>query len=135
MTRRDRLRGVRRSLGPGLTLEVRRSCRDELKLVYDTPPLPRAAWEQLAGLGEASVLEASRISPAMKDLFRIRCPGMRFEGAVGGTLLLAFFKGRGRLGARHRLEHLLRELCAAGTASPQVQGQPPGLDLAHRWSG
>lgn len=110
MNRRDRLRGHRIELGPGVTMEVRRSCRNELKLVYDTPPLPRDAWDRLAKLGSASVLEASKINPAMKDLFRVQCPAMRFEGAVGGTLLVAFFKGRGRLGARHALEKLLVEV-------------------------
>jgi hypothetical protein len=113
VTRRDRLRGRRLALAPGLTAEVRRSCRDELKLVYDTPPLSRAAWDRLASLGRASVLEASRLNPAMKDLYRVHGDALRFEGAVEGTLLVAFFKGRGRLGARHALERLLRAVCAA----------------------
>jgi hypothetical protein len=117
VNRRQRLSGRRLQLSAGLVLEVRRSCRDELKLVYDTPPLPRAAWVRLATLGKASVLEASRINPAMHDLYRVLCAGMRFEGAVDGTLLVAFFKGPGRLGARHRLEALLRELCATAGAS------------------
>jgi hypothetical protein len=92
-------------------MEVRRSCRNELKLVYDTPPLSRANWDRLASLGTAQIFEASRINPAMKDLVRVAGTAMRFEGAVGGTLLVAFFKGPGRLGARHALERRLREIC------------------------
>jgi hypothetical protein len=117
VNRRQRLTGRRIALAEGLTVEVRRSCRDELKLVYDTPPLPREAWVRLAELGSASVLEASRINPAMRDLYRVSCTGMRFEGAVGGALVVAFFKGPGRLGARHRLDAVLKELCATHQTS------------------
>lgn len=109
MTRRDRLRGKRFRLGPTLEAEVRRSCRDELKLVYEAPAFPRAVWERLARLGRAEVFEASRLNPAMHDLFRVSCPGMRLEGAVDGTVLLAFFRGKGRLGARHLLQRVLIE--------------------------
>jgi hypothetical protein len=108
MTRRDRLRGHRYVPVPGVQAEVRRSCRDELKVFYEAPAgLPRPLWTALAALGTASVLEASKIHPTMKDLFRVAAPGMRFEGAVGGTVLTAFFKGRGRLRARHVLERAL----------------------------
>lgn len=109
MTRRDRLRGRRFQLGPGLEAEIRRSCRNELKIVYEAQAFSRSVWERLATLGRAEVFEASRLNPAMRDLFRVACPGMLLEGAVEAGVLTALFRGPGRLGARHRLQQVLRE--------------------------
>ncbi len=108
MIRRDRLRGHTFVPAPGLTASVRRSCRDELKIVYEAERLPLALWESLAVLGTAEIFRASAINPAMKDLFRVKGEALRFEGAVEGTALIAFFRGRGRLRARHLLEQLLK---------------------------
>ncbi len=112
MTRRERLQGHSYALANGIRVLVRRSCRDELKLIYEAPCfdealLDEALLKELARRGSASVLRASKINPAMKDLYRIALPGVRLEVAAGGGSLLAFFKGFGRLRARHELEALL----------------------------
>lgn len=114
MTRRDRLRGRRFSVGTQVQAEIRRSCRDELKLIYEATAFSRETWERLAKLGQTEVLEASKINPAMRDLFRVQAQGMRFEGAVGATSMLAFFRGPGRLRARHLLQRALREAFGEG---------------------
>ncbi len=107
MTRRDRVRGRKLELGGGLSAEIRRSCRNELRLVYQGRAFTLELWEQLSQLGRAEVLRASAIHPAMKDLFRVHASGFIAEGAVEGTSLTATFRGAGRLGARRALEQVL----------------------------
>ena len=107
VTRRDRVRGRKLELGGGLSAEIRRSCRNELRLVYQGRAFTLELWEQLSQLGRAEVLRASAIHPAMKDLFRVHASGFIAEGAVEGTHLTATFRGAGRLGARRALEQVL----------------------------
>lgn len=88
--------------------EVRRSCRDELKIIYDAARFDAAEWDALGRLGETRVLRASLINPKMKDVYRVYGEALRLEGALGGQTLLAFFARKGKLAARHRLEAVLR---------------------------
>ena len=106
--RRDRLRGARFQVGAGVTAEVRRSCRNELKVLYEAESFSGATWEALSALGSASYLRASQLNPAMSDLCRVTLAGgALLEGAVGGRLLVALYRGRGRLQQRHQVERLL----------------------------
>lgn len=108
MTRRERLVGHRYAVSPGITAEIRKSCRDEVKILYVGGPFDDAVWERLRALGPLEVFEASKLNPAMKDLLRLPLGACRLEGARGGELLVAFF-GRPRApGLRRRLEALLR---------------------------
>ncbi len=108
VTRRDRLAGHRYSVNASVQAEVRRSCRDELKIIYEAPCFDQAAWDKLFVLGEVKVLRASQLNPKMKDLYRVYGDSLRLEGALGGQLLLAFFARKGKLAARHLLEAVLR---------------------------
>ncbi len=103
--RRAQLVGFTYRVCDSVTAEVRRSCRDEFKILYSGGPFGRAFWERLASLGETSVFEASRISPKMKDLIRVRGDGVRVEGALDGELVVAFFVSPKR--RRHEVEALL----------------------------
>lgn len=105
--RRDRLRGRRFTLASGVQAEVRRSCRDELKVIYEGACFDEQVWKTLAALGVCERFEASRINPRMKDLFRVRGPGFLLEGACGANTLQALYLAPGRLKARHRLEAAL----------------------------
>ncbi|MFT3711087.1 MAG: hypothetical protein QM817_25955 [Archangium sp.] len=109
MTRRERLVGFKYTpRGTAVVAEVRKSCRDELKILYSGQVFDDAAWTRLGTLGEVSVLEASKLNPAMKDLVRIKGDGLRVEGARGGELVVAFF-APGRRGTwRKRVERMLR---------------------------
>ena len=108
MTRRDRLAGHRYRVTASVQAEVRRSCRDELKILYEASCFDQVAWDKLAKLGELKVLRASQLNPKMKDLYRVYGNSLRLEGALGGQLLVAFFARKGKLAARHRLEAVLR---------------------------
>jgi hypothetical protein len=106
--RRDRLRGARFQVGAGVTAEVRRSCRNELKVLYEAESFPGVTWEALSTLGSASYLRVSQLNPAMSDLCRVTLAGgALLEGAVGGRLLVALYRGRGRLQLRHQVERVL----------------------------
>lgn len=123
MGRRERLAGFRYRVG-ALVAEVRKACRDELKILYSGGPFDDAAWARLRTLGEASVFEASRINPKMKDLVRIKAPGFRLEGARGGELVVAFYEPGHRTRSRKRVEALLsasREM-AGGLVSVVARG-------------
>ena len=87
--------------------EVRKSCRDEFKILYSGGPFDAALFEKLATLGPTSVFEASKISPKMKNLIRIHGHGVRVEGAIDGAMIVAFFDARHRSARRHALERLL----------------------------
>lgn len=106
-TLRERLVGHRYQLGE-VTAEVRKSCRDELKVLYSGRPFDDAIWEKLRQLGSLEVFEASKISPSMKDIIRLKGEGLRLEGARGGALLVAVFPRPRPPGVRRRLEALLK---------------------------
>ena len=106
--RRRSLVGLKYRVGDQIETEVRRSCRDEFKILYLGGPFDSPAWERIATLGEASLYEASKISPKMKDVMRVRADGMRVEGALGGDVVLAFFSEHRRSQRRHALEALLK---------------------------
>lgn len=103
---RERLVGHRYRVG-AVTAEVRKSCRDELKILYSGGPFDDALWEKLRAFGPLEVFEASKLSPVMKDLIRLKAEGLRLEGARGGELLVAFFPRPRKPGIRRRLEALL----------------------------
>lgn len=106
-TRRERLVGHRYVVSERVTAEIRKSCRDEVKILYTGGPFDDAFWERLRVIGPLEVFEASKLNPAMKDIMRLRAGGLRVEGARGGELVVAFF-GRPRVpGVRRRLEALL----------------------------
>lgn len=107
-SKRRALVGRRYVVCPAITAEIRKSCRDEWKIIYEGGPFGPALWEQLKSLGRTTVLEASRLNPKMKDLWRIFGESVRVEGAMNGELLLAFYAQKGRSPARHRVENLLR---------------------------
>ena len=111
--RRQQLVGFKYRVGDSVEAEVRKSCRDELKILYAGGPFTREAWARLAALGEASVFEASKINAKMKDLIRVRGDGVRIEGALDGELVVAFFEERRRSEKRHLLESLLSRPAAA----------------------
>lgn len=104
---RERLVGHRYEVAPGLVAEVRKSCRDELKILYDGGPFDAAVWERLRAFGPLEIFEASKFNPQMKDIVRLRAAGLRLEGARGGALLVAFFLRPRPVGVRRRLEALL----------------------------
>lgn len=107
MARRERLAGFRYSVGSAIVGEVRKACRDELKILYSGGPFEADTWERLSALGQVSVLEASKLNPKMKDLVRIRAEGFRVEGAKGGALVVAFYAPGHRARSRKRVEALL----------------------------
>lgn len=134
MTRRERLVGFRYSPrgGGALVAEVRKSCRDELKILYSGERFDDAVWERLRALGEVNVFEASKVSPAMKDIVRVRGDGLRVEGARGGELVVAFF-APGRRGAwRKRLERLLISSSSTSTSASSPSPTPPAPRPAGR---
>lgn len=63
-------------------------------------------WQRLSVLGDVHVFEASRLNPKMKDIVRIRGPGVRVEGARDGELVVVFLDQRAR-SSRRRVEALL----------------------------
>jgi hypothetical protein len=107
MSRRERLAGFKYQVG-SIVAEVRKACRDELKILYSGGPFGDATWDRLRTLGESNVFEASKLNPKMKDLVRIKAPGFRVEGARDGELVVAFFEPGHRTRSRKRVEALLR---------------------------
>lgn len=108
-SRRERLAGFSyapRDCGP-LRAEVRKACRDELKILYSGTRFDDGVIERLRSIGEVSLFEASRFNPSMKDLFRVKADGIRVEGARNGELVVAFFAPGHRGRWRKRLERLL----------------------------
>ncbi|MDX2010290.1 MAG: hypothetical protein SFW67_08875 [Myxococcaceae bacterium] len=108
-TLRERLVGQRYVVSPSIWAEVRKSCRDELKILYGGGPFDDATWTKLDTFGRREVFEASKLNPAMRDLFRVHGPGLRLEGARGGELLVAFFLRPRAASLRRRLEDTLRQ--------------------------
>lgn len=106
MKRRERLIGFKYLARGAIPAEVRKACRDELKILYTGGPFGADVWARLAALGEISVFEASRLNPKMKDIVRVRGEGVRVEGARDGELVVAFFS-EGARRVRHRVEALL----------------------------
>ena len=106
-TLRERVVGFRYRVSEGIEAEVRKSCRDEVKILYAGGPFDAAAWARVATLGPTHVFEASRINPLMKDLVRVQGDGVRVEGARDGSLVVAFYAPGRRGRARRRLEALL----------------------------
>ncbi len=106
--RRRSLVGFKYRVGDLIEAEVRRSCRDEFKILYLGGPFDRIAWQRIATLGETCVYEASKISPKMRDVMRVRADGMRVEGALGGEVVIAFFTKHRRSERRHSLEAQLK---------------------------
>ena len=106
MNRRERLVGFKYRVQNAIEAEVRKACRDELKILYTGGPFGAEVWERLGALGTVDVFEASRLSPKMKDIVRVRGEGIRVEGARDGELVVAFFS-QGFRAARHRVEALL----------------------------
>lgn len=105
-----------------LTAEVRKSCRDELKILYSGACFDDAVWERLRSLGEVNVFEASKINPVMKDIVRVKGDGVRVEGARGGELVVAFF-APGRRGVwRKKVERLLT---SSSSSAPTVRAPHP----------
>jgi hypothetical protein len=91
VTRRERLAGFKYLARGRVPAEVRKACRDELKILYTGGPFGSDVWTRLATLGEVNVFEASKLNPKMKDIVRIRAGGVRVEGARDGELIVAFF--------------------------------------------
>jgi hypothetical protein len=106
MNRRRRLLGRRYSVTQAVEGEVRKSCRNELQILYSGGPFTAQTWKQLAGLGALSIFEASKLSPVMKDLARVIGPGFRVEGPLAGSFMVAFFAREGR-SSRKRIEAVL----------------------------
>jgi hypothetical protein len=110
--------GFKYRVSDSVEAEVRKSCRDELKILYSGGPFDDAAWSTLATLGQTSVLEASKINSKMKDLIRVRGECVRVEGARDGELVVAFFSPSRRGPTRHALEALLAGLTGRAPATP-----------------
>ncbi len=91
---------------------MRRSCMNELRLVYRGPRFDDGVWRALAPLGTYECFEASKISPRLHDLCRIRAPGLLLEGARDGDVLIATYAPPAKLAARHRVEATLKSLAA-----------------------
>lgn len=106
-TLRERVVGFRYRVSDGIEAEVRKSCRDEVKILYSGGPFGAEAWARVATLGATQVFEASRINPQMKDLVRVKGDGVRVEGARDGNLVVAFFAPGRRGATRRRVEALL----------------------------
>ena len=106
--KRERLLGLKYRVA-GLQAEVRKACRDELKILYEGGPFGREAWAALAGFGATHVLEASKLNPRMKDVYRVWGEQLRLEGALGGTTLHAFFGPVRRSASRHAVERALAQ--------------------------
>lgn len=107
LNRRERLVGFRYAVSGSVQAEVRRSCRNELRIVYEGGPFGPEAWAALGVLGEVQVLRASELNPALKDVYRVTAAALRLEGPLGGARLLAFYAREGRLRNRRRVEALL----------------------------
>ena len=106
MTRRERLAGFKYLARGRIPAEVRKACRDELKILYTGGPFGSDVWERLSTLGDVNVFEASKLNAKMKDIVRIRAAGVRVEGARDGELIVAFF-AEGSRRQRHRIEALI----------------------------
>ena len=106
MKRRERLVGFKYQVRGSISAEVRKACRDELKILYSGGPFGADVWARLGALGEVSVFEASKLNARMKDIVRVRGEGLRVEGARDGELVVAFFS-EGFRRARHQVEALL----------------------------
>jgi hypothetical protein len=115
--RREALVGRSFQLPAGLVAEVRRACREELRLHYRGPCFDARVWSLLAGLGDVQVLEASKLNPRMKDVWRVRGAGFRLEGALGGEALHAFYSLPTPHAQRHRVEAVLVEALRASKSA------------------
>jgi hypothetical protein len=106
-TRRQRLVGFTYQTRGALKAEVRKSCRDELKILYSGRAFDAAVWDRVASLGAVNVFEASKLNNRMKDLVRVHgSDGLRIEGARDGELVVVFFAPAARR-LRKRVEALL----------------------------
>jgi hypothetical protein len=110
MISRDRLRGYSFTPALGVQAHVRRACRNELRILYEAPAYTKEVWAKLGAMGRLEVFETSRINPSMKDLYRVRAPGVLLEGSEQGQVLVATFIPPGKLRGRHQLERLLKEV-------------------------
>lgn len=120
-TRRARLIGFRYRVG-ALFAEVRKSCRDELKILYEGGPFGREVWRTLERFGAMHVLEASKLNPKMKDVYRVHGTEVRLEGALGGDTLHVFF-GKTSRPKRHAIEQVLEaHFAATGGRDATVSG-------------
>ena len=106
-SRRERLVGFRYRPHGRVEAEVRKSCRDEWKILYSGERFGADVWERLSALGETSVFEASKLNPKMKDLMRVHGDGVRVEGARGGDVVIVFYAPPRGLRLRHHVEALL----------------------------
>jgi hypothetical protein len=106
VTRRERLAGFKYLARGRIPAEVRKACRDELKILYTGGPFGADVWARLSTLGDVNVFEASKLNAKMKDIVRIRAEGVRVEGARDGELIVAFF-AEGFRRQRHRIEALI----------------------------
>lgn len=104
-TRRERLVGFKYRPHGRVDAEVRKSCRDEWKILYSGTTFGDEVWKRLASLGEVSVFEASKLNPKMKDVLRVHGDGVRVEGGRDGELLVVVFAGG--LRQRRRVEALI----------------------------
>lgn len=84
---------------------MRKSCRDEWKILYSGATFGDDVWRRLAALGTLNVFEASRLNPRMKDMLRVYGDGVRIEGGRDGDLLVVVFAGG--LRQRRRVEALI----------------------------
>ncbi|MBL8909093.1 MAG: hypothetical protein JNM17_00180 [Archangium sp.] len=119
MTRRERMVGFSYTpLGGGaLRAEVRKACRDELKILYTGTTFDDSVWERLRSIGELNVFEASKLNAAMKDIVRVKGEGLRVEGVRDGELVVAFFAPGARGVWRKKLERLLTGTATSSSAS------------------
>lgn len=106
-SRRERLVGFRYRPHGRVEAEVRKSCRDEWKILYSGERFGADVWERLSALGETSVFEASKLNPKMKDIVRVHAEGVRIEGARDGELIVVFFVPPRGLRQRRRVEALI----------------------------
>lgn len=106
-TRREKLVGFKYRPRGALTAEVRKSCRDEWKILYSGAVFGDDVWRRLSSLGTASVFEASKLSPSMRDLIRVHGEGLRIEGARNGELIAVFYLPPTSMRVRHRVEALI----------------------------
>lgn len=98
---RQRLVGFKYQTRGALEAEVRKGCRDELKILYSGRTFDQPVWDRLATLGPLQIFEASKLNPKMKDLVRLHVDGLRVEGARDGELVVAFFDERSRKRRKH----------------------------------
>jgi hypothetical protein len=105
--RREKLVGFKYRPRGVLTAEVRKSCRDEWKILYSGAVFGEQVWARLSTLGKASVFEASKLSSNMRDLVRVHGEGIRIEGARNGELIAVFYLPPTSMRIRHRVEALI----------------------------